>query len=81
MKWEAVADLSVVAGIAAETADFEVAVTGIERITERRQRLCRSFVTEHALIPCFAGQSVGLFARLGSAFSRSPDQTAVNGFA
>jgi len=37
--------------VAAEAADFKVAVAGVERITERRRRLGRPLVAEHAHVP------------------------------
>jgi hypothetical protein len=68
-------------GVAAETADFEIAVTGIERVAQSGRRLGRSLVTEHALIPGFACKAAGFLPGLSGPFSRRPDRTAINGFA
>ena len=67
--------------IAAEAPDFETEKTRVEGIAERRRWLRRTFVPKHALIPRLTGKAVGFLARLGGALSRSPDRTAVNGFA
>jgi hypothetical protein len=42
--------------IAAEALHFEIEVTGVERIAERRGRLRRSKKAEDAFIPRFAGK-------------------------
>jgi len=67
--------------VAAEAADFEIEVTGIERITERGRRLRGTAITEHALVPRFAGKPVSFLAGCGGAFSRRPDGRAENAFA
>jgi hypothetical protein len=64
--------------VATEAADFEIKKSGVERVTERGRRLCRTTIAEHALVPRFAGKFVGFLAGSGGAFSRSPDRTAVN---
>src|SRR6516225_2225822 len=59
--------------VTAETADLEIDVAGIERVTERRRGLRRPLKGEHALIPGVAGELVGVPARL----SRYADRSAV----
>ncbi|MET4022861.1 hypothetical protein ABIC10_007997 [Bradyrhizobium sp. S3.2.12] len=65
-------------GVAAKAADFEVAVTGIERIAELGRRLRWTLETEHARVPRRDGEPVGLLPRFGRAFCRRPDGRAVN---
>ena len=57
-------------GVAAETADLEIDVAGIERVTERGRRLRRAAIAEHALGPGVAGELVGFPARLSRALGR-----------
>jgi hypothetical protein len=52
-------------GIATEAPDFEIAITSIECVAERRRRLGRSLVTEHTLVPGFTGEPISLLARIG----------------
>ena len=56
--------------VTAETADLEIDVAGIERVTERRRGLRRPLKGEHALIPGVAGELVGFPARLSRALGR-----------
>jgi hypothetical protein len=51
-------------GVATEASDFEIAVTSVKCIAERRRRLGRSLKAEHAFIPGFASEAVGHLARL-----------------
>ena len=67
--------------VAAEAAHFEIEVTSIEGIAERRGRLRGTAIAEHPPIPRFAGEAVGFLARSGGALSRDPDRSAENGFA
>jgi hypothetical protein len=67
-------------GIAAQTFDFEIEVTGIECIAQRRGRLRRSLKAEHTLVPCLARQTIGGLPRLGRLFGGSPNRCAVNAF-
>ncbi len=53
--------------VAAEAADFEV----VERVTQRRRRLRRPLVAEHALIPRLACQTIGFCLR--ASLARSAD--------
>jgi len=64
--------------VAAEAADFEIAVSGIERIAQRRGWLRRSLKPEHALIPRLAGQLVGFLAGFRGALCRCAHRSAVN---
>lgn len=57
-------------GIAPKASNLQVEVSGIDRVTDCRRRLCRSFVAKHATIPRLASQLVGLLARFPSAFGR-----------
>ena len=66
-------------GVAAEAPHFEIEVAGIESIAERRRRLRRAAIAEHALVPRFAGKAVGFLAGSGGALSRGPDGRAENG--
>ena len=64
--------------VAAEAANFEIEVTGIEG-AERRRWLRWPAIAEHPLIPRFAGKPVGFLAGSGGALSRGPDGRAENG--
>src|SRR5262245_17322288 len=64
-------------GVAAEAPDLQIAVTGIERVTERRRGLRGAFEAKHALIPGLAGEPVGFLARLGCPLCCRPDRCAV----
>jgi hypothetical protein len=68
-------------GIAPEASDFEISVSGIERVAQSRRGLGRSLITEHPLVPSLARQPVGFLARLLGALGRSPDRSAINAFA
>jgi hypothetical protein len=63
--------------VAAETADFKVAKTGIEGVSECRRRLRRPLVSKHQMVPGNAGQLVGFFARVSGALVRRPDRRAL----
>ena len=67
--------------VAAEAFHFEIAVSGIERIAERRRWLRRSLKAEHALVPRVARKLIGLLAGFGRPLSRRPDRAAVNALA
>ena len=67
--------------VAGKAANFEIAVSRIECVTERRRWLRRAFVTKHALIPRIAVKAIGFLAGLSCALRRGPDRTAVDGFA
>jgi hypothetical protein len=53
-------------GVAAEAADLEVEISGIQCVAQSRRWLRRSLVPEHALVPNLAGQLVRNFARFGA---------------
>jgi len=65
--------------IATKAADFEIKVASIERITERGRRLRGTTITEHPLVPRFAGKAVGFLAGSGGFLSRGPDGRAEHG--
>jgi hypothetical protein len=65
--------------IASEAADFEIEVSRVERVTERR-RLAPVLLAEHAQVPRFTGELVGFLAGSGGAFRRRTDRTAVDAF-
>jgi len=64
--------------VAAKAFDFEVEISSVERVTERRRGLGRSLKAEHPLVPGFAGQPISLLARLGCPLRRMPDRAAVD---
>jgi hypothetical protein len=64
--------------VAAEAADFEVAVASVQSVTEGRGRLRRTFVSEHALIPSKPGELIGFLASLPGALRRCTDRCAIN---
>src|SRR6516225_6561942 len=64
-------------GVAAEAAHFEILVSGIERVAQRWRWLRRTLKGEHALIPRFAGQPVGLLACFRRLLSRRADRSPV----
>jgi hypothetical protein len=55
--------------VAAKAFHFEVAVTSVESIAERRRRLRRPLKTEHSFVPRLDGKPVGGLPRLGSPHS------------
>jgi hypothetical protein len=67
--------------VAAQAFHFEIAVPGVDRVTERGRRLGRSLKAEHALVPCLAGQTIGFLAGFCRPLCRCPDRSAVNGLA
>ena len=67
--------------VAAKAADFEVEVARVERVAERRRRLRRTVITEHALVPSFAGKAVGFLAGSGGSLCRDPDGGAEHALA
>jgi hypothetical protein len=56
--------------VAAKALHFEIEVTGVERIAERRGRLRGSLEAKHAFIPRFAGEPI---ASLRASAARSAD--------
>ena len=60
-------------GIAPEAFDFEIEVTGIERVAERGRRLRRTLKAEHALVPRLDGEPVGFLACFRRPLCRRPD--------
>ena len=52
--------------IAAEAADLEIEIAGVQGITQCRRGLRRPFVTEHALVPGFAGEPIGFLSSRSS---------------
>ena len=67
--------------VAAEASHFEIKVTSIEGIAERRRRLRRTAIAEHARVPRFAGKAVGFLAGSGGSLSRGPDGRAEHALA
>ena len=51
--------------VAAEASHFEIKVTSIEGIAERRRRLRWATIAEHVLVPGLAGKAVGFLASSG----------------
>ena len=52
--------------VAAKAFDFEIKITCVGRVAERRRGLGRSLKAEHAFVPGLAGEPISLLARLGS---------------
>jgi hypothetical protein len=67
--------------IAAEAANLQVAVPGIQGIAEHRRWLRRSLIAEHAFVPSLAGEPVRLFARFLGSLRCHTDRDAVEVFA
>src|SRR6478736_6360225 len=67
--------------IAAKAADFEVDITGVQRVTQRRRRLRRTLKAEHALIPRLDGEPIGFLACFRRPLCRRPDRATVNALA
>ena len=67
--------------VTAKAFHFEIAVPGIERVTERGRWLRRSLKAEHALVPRLDREPVGLFARFRRPPCRRPNGRAVDGLA
>jgi hypothetical protein len=67
--------------VAAETFDFQIEVSSIERVPESRRGLSRTLVTKHSLVPGLTGELIGLFSRFLRALLCRPDAGTVNGFA
>jgi len=63
---------------AGEAFDFEIGVTGVESVTQRRRWLGRTLKAEHSLVPGFTGEPIGDLARLGGTLRRCPDRGAVD---
>jgi len=53
--------------VAAKAFDFEIAIPGIECVTERGRWLRRTLKTEHALVPSGDGEPVCLLAHVRGA--------------
>jgi hypothetical protein len=66
--------------VAAKAFHFQIKVTGIEGIAQRRRRLRWSLKAEHPFVPSLAGQTVGGLARPRCLFCGGPNRRAVNGF-
>jgi len=64
--------------VAAEAADLEIAIPGVQRIAERRRRLGGSLVAQHALIPGLTGKLVRGLPRLCGALRRGPYGGAID---
>jgi len=64
--------------VTAQAADLKVEIPCVERVSQRRRRLGRPLVPEHALIPSHTGKPVGLLARFLRAFRGMPDRAAVD---
>jgi hypothetical protein len=64
--------------VAAQAADFEIAIARIECVTERGRWLRRSLKPEHALVPRLDREPVGLLARCRRPVCRRPDRRAVD---
>src|ERR1700680_2576670 len=68
-------------GIAAETPDLEISVARVKSIAQCWRGLGRALVTEHPIVPSFAGEFVRFFASFLRTLRRMPDRTAVDAFA
>jgi hypothetical protein len=58
--------------VAAEAFDFEIEITGVERVPQCRRGLGRSLKAEHALVPGYAGEPVGSLACFRRPLCRTP---------
>ena len=67
--------------VAAKAFHFEIAITGIEGIAERRRWLSRTLKAEQALVPRLTGEPVSLLAAFRRPLCRCPDRCAVNDLA
>jgi|SRR4051812_25733067 len=67
--------------VAAQTADFKIAVASIERVRQRWRRLGWPVEAEHPEIPRLAGELVGLLAGLFGPLRRHADRHAEQIFA
>ena len=65
-------------GLAAEAANFQKAIAGIEGIAEPGRRLRRAAQSLHALVPGVAGELVSFLPGSRSALSRCADRDAVH---
>jgi len=65
-------------GVASDATDFQKAIAGVERVAERRRWLRRSLEAEHAFIPCFDRQPIGLLARFAGPLGGGADRGAVD---
>jgi len=65
-------------GLAAQTADLQKAVAGVQHIAERRRWLRRAAEAQHALVPSLTGELVGFLPRRGRALGGDPDLSAVH---
>jgi hypothetical protein len=65
------------ARVVAEIPNFEIAVSGVERIAERWERLRGSLGAQHPLIPRHARQAIGLFRSLLGSLGRRADRGAI----
>lgn len=68
-------------GVAAETADLQVQVTGIQGVDEGQGGLRRAFVAHHSVVPGLAGKPVGLLPSFSGLFGGHPDRGAEEAFA
>jgi hypothetical protein len=57
---------------AAKAFHFQIAVLGIERVTQRGRWLRRTLKAEHSFVPRLAGQPVGVLACFRRALCRRP---------
>lgn len=62
--------------VAAEALHLEIAIAGVEGVTEGGGRLCGPLERKHAGIPRLAGQAVGILSRVSSALCQYPDGSA-----
>lgn len=66
--------------VAAGALHFEAEVSGVQCVAQRGRGFGRALEAEHTFVPGFAGQTIGVLARLDRTFSGSPDRRAVDGF-
>jgi len=66
--------------LAAETLHFKIAVSGIERIGHHGRGLCWPLKAQHAIVPRFACQPIGFYARVTRALCRGADAGSTDGF-
>jgi len=68
-------------GIAAQTLHFQIAVTGIEGVTQSGRGLGWPLKGQHTFVPCLAGEPVSLLAGVRGLLRRCADRRAIDGFA
>jgi hypothetical protein len=67
-------------GVATEATDFEIAIARVQRVADRRRRLCGALQAYHTLVPSLAREPVGLLAGSPRLLRCGTDRTAVDRF-